>query len=49
MGVHPMQQEELPDMVTVGSSIELRVIESPEQDASRAASRVFLLFLPGPV
>ena len=45
MGVRPMQREQLPDLVTVGSSFELRVIRSPEQDAPHAASRVFLLFL----
>ena len=40
-----MQREELPDLVTVGSSFELRVIGSPEQDTAHAALRVFLLFL----
>ena len=29
MGVRPMQREELSDLVTVGSSFELRVIRSP--------------------
>ena len=45
MGERPMQREELSNLVTVGSSFELRVIGSPEQDAPRATSRVFLLFL----
>ena len=40
-----MQGEELPDLVTLGPSFELRVIGSPEQDAPCATSRVFLLFL----
>ena len=40
-----MQREELPDLVTVGSSFELRVIGIPEQDASRAVSRVFFYCL----
>ena len=43
-----MQREELPDLVTVGSSFELRVIRSPEQDAPHAASRVFYCFCREP-